>query len=111
MVPGATTIPLASFQMSHELDSSTYQSECSGDTRDDLPLSRPLPQHRTRTKQDGSGARYDKCAAPAESRGPPFQRSVGGPMGPGLRGKAFWWRFHALRVGNAGGELTRNKMV
>jgi len=23
--------------------------------------------------------------APAESRGPPFQRSVGGPMGPGLR--------------------------
>src|SRR5690348_9609873 len=39
----------------------------------------------SRTKQDGSGARYDKCAAPAESWGPPFQRSVGGPMGPGLR--------------------------
>src|SRR3954451_20600383 len=24
-------------------------------------------------------------------------------------GKAFWWRFHALRVGNAGGGLTSHR--
>ena len=48
---------------------------------------------------------------PGESRGLPLERTSGGLMDPSFRWDSGRAPFHALRVGSAGGELTRRMRV